>query len=156
MADLIRGAIGIAVALVFIYVAARRVKLYRSRRQTLKWERGSGQITWSVLEERTAEGWRGDRYQRFIPQIRFRFVVAGSEYESDQLFRGGFWPAHLGVAREWLDRFPAGKEVPVFVNPENHAEAVLVQGDPTATQQFSYMVLFAVAATVILWANPFD
>ena len=59
--------------------------------------------------------------------VRYRYEIGGETFTSSQLATTGESHADYAPVQRALDRYAAGTVVPCWVNPENHADAVLEQ-----------------------------
>jgi hypothetical protein len=62
------------------------------------------------------------------PKVEYTYSFNGRTYWSDRIWAPSVTLYLAETARRVVTRFPAGVNVPVFVNPQNPAFAVLVPG----------------------------
>lgn len=83
------------------------------------------------------------RSTAYAPSIRYEYQVEGQSYRSDRVFVHFLDFDTPGEAREILEDFPRDAEVPVFFDPENPGEALLIPG--ATPESISRMVLSLLA-----------
>ena len=98
-----------------------------------------------IVESSTERTGRRGRREGSSEQahIRFEYTVDDRPYESNQWRYDSFGTSGR-LAREIVARFPKGSERPVYYNPANPAEAVLVPG------------LLGIDLFIILFLTPFN
>lgn len=115
------------------------------------WPSVRGRITASGIREKQKK----DRI-KYKPQVQYSYVVAGRNYSSNNLTFGGRRPLRSrSEAESYMQDFVEGKEVEVFYNPRNPAEACLVPGDTGANLtvivialvMLGFLSMFALVAT---------
>jgi len=97
------------------------------------WPSVSGTIVSSGIRETTEWKRKGIKTGRdrtlYLPNVLYNYEVQGNKYRSYRVFFEGaedyFDP---GNAREIVSRYPSGKKVSVYYNPENPQFAVLETG----------------------------
>ena len=109
--------------LVFIVVGAaflwHLLQEWRRARASRSWPSVSGIIREARISEDTDSA---------VPVVIYTYTVAGTRYEGERIHFGGVGGWTVGWAESWLRRYPVGKRVPVFYNPDDPSEAVLVTG----------------------------
>jgi hypothetical protein len=102
-------------------------------RETRGWTRTAGRVLESRVEASNApDEQQGTRYG-FV--IRYAYEARGGRHVSEQVWIGsaaGSVSENEAWPRRWVERFPAGSEVPVFFDPADPRQAVLVQGVPAS------------------------
>ncbi len=116
-------------------------------RETWRWTRTQGRVLASEIErlDETDEHQRA----RFAFIIRYAYEARGREHASEQLWIGSSSASSSedpGWARRWVERFPAGRDVPVWFDPADPRQAVLVQGIPGRQDTALLVVGGAIAA----------
>ena len=90
----------------------------------------------------------GDPY----PEIRYKYVVGKNEYQNDTIT---FEPIKLRepVPTEFVDKYCAGKQVRVFVDPTVPSRSILEPGFSKKTNNFLLMFVsfFFVVGVVMLY-----
>lgn len=111
-------------------------------RETRGWTRTTGKILESRVDRVDTSG-DEDRPERFRLVIRYSFEARGVRRQSSQVWMGSPAAAvseHPRAAGEWVERFPAGAEVPVWFDPANPDQAVLVHDVPRAHLTALYVI----------------
>jgi hypothetical protein len=97
-------------------------------RQTRGWTRTTGRIIESRVQTSLMET-EVERKERFAFAIRYAYDARGRTHESTQVWIGSSPAAETDdpeTARGWVERFPLGAEVPVWFDPAEPSQAVLV------------------------------
>jgi hypothetical protein len=108
---------------------AAGLRLSSRGRETGSWTRTTGRILSSRLDQIEGPAEQGWPQYRF--EIRYGYEARGEARESEQIFVSSTRlpsSADRDGAQRWVDRFPAGREVDVWFDPADPAEAVLVRG----------------------------
>ncbi|MEW6111716.1 MAG: DUF3592 domain-containing protein [Thermodesulfobacteriota bacterium] len=71
---------------------------------------------------RSSTMWSGEGYQ---PDIAYRYVIDGIEYESSSVSPGISETSFRSLARKRAARYPEGADVIVYVNPASPSDALL-------------------------------
>jgi hypothetical protein len=81
-------------------------------------------IDWPSVSGRVDRSWRTD--SPTVPHVRYSYKVGKKGYQGNRVAFGDV----VGVAevKRVMRRFPAGKEVPVYYEPDNPANSVLEPG----------------------------
>jgi hypothetical protein len=129
------------------------IGIQRSHQGTANWPKVKGRITYArvaVLERETPKGIE----RTFTPVLRYRYAVAGAEYEAS---KRNFLPLEQATytdrrgAEVVVDRYAAGSVVDVFYNPANPQQAVLEIPSPRAHRAvLSYGVTHLVMGALII------
>ena len=115
-------------------------------RETRHWTRTVGRVVESRVQLLSEADEQGPRRWGFV--IRYAYEARGGAQESEQVWIGS---AAAGVytdearAREWVERFPAGRVVMVWLDPADPRQAVLVPGVPRT----QLAVLFVAGAALL-------
>ena len=91
---------------------------------TLGWPTTDGMITFHRFQGKRFEEYDGDFYDEFYVIIRYEYTVDGISYTSRKISAHDL-PFYLPEASE---QYPIGKEVIVYYDPSNPADAVLEPG----------------------------
>ena len=104
------------------------------------------------------EDYRGDRYQyRYSSSISYRYTVDGEEFVSSQISMAKKFDAYVSTfsgrgdaayEATWLAKYPVGKHVTVYYNPNNPANALLERDE--AWLAYLFFVVAAVLAFLAL------
>ncbi len=61
----------------------------------------------------------------YSPDILYEYRANAESFQSRQIFLGQQFPSSLSLANNFVEKYPIGKEVTVFYNPEKPEVAVL-------------------------------
>jgi hypothetical protein len=90
------------------------------------WPNAKGMVVSSAAMSKLMHGRHGD-YMACWPNVRYVYVVNGKRFTSDRVLF-----MHRGMSKkqtqEIVDRYPVGKIVDVFYNPDNTQASVLEKG----------------------------
>lgn len=109
------------------------------------WSRTRKQFGWEAVEGtvRSAAVVRGSKYYR--AQVEYMYTYRGRALQGTKVRSPTAFVTWPGPSKRIVAKYPAGRAVTVFVNPENPQEAVLERGgDPT------FFVLLAFISLVFL------
>ena len=100
---------------------------------TKDWPAAPGKILSSQVQSgnRTSGGpvrSRKGSSKRYSVDVRYRYEVDGQEFEGDRLRFGNVSYKSRSKAQKVMNRYPRGKEVEVFYDPENPQSSVLIKG----------------------------
>ncbi|BBO84188.1 hypothetical protein DSCO28_47540 [Desulfosarcina ovata subsp. sediminis] len=122
-------AIGIVIA-VFSYSA------YQTSLASKSWPTVSGSIVQSEIEKRISTSGEGANKKKTVkeyPNVTYQYLIDGKTYKSGKLSFSS-----TGNAKQVVARYPVGKRVPVYYNPEKPKQAVLIPGGA----KFNYVPYF--------------
>lgn len=129
---------GIAFASVFIFqglrILSQFVFLFFQWRNSQSWPATRGVIVQSNLQNMFVP--RGGKKSHntdgsvrmttaYNPDIVYEYRVTGVSFQSSQLFLGQRFPSTLNVSNSFVERYPAGRDVTVYYDPEKPALSVL-------------------------------
>lgn len=139
----------LAIGLVMIVVALRQSA---RGRETRGWTRTEGRVLASRVAPVADES--EDHLDRTGFVIRYEYTVGGRRYESSQVFVGSSAVAEEDPRgpRRWVERFPEGAPVPVWFDPRDPGQAVLVRGLPDRRRAHVAFVAGAVLAAVAFFS----
>jgi len=91
------------------------------------WPGVEGKVTSSRISERSNYDYGTTRRTaRYVPVIKYSYSVDGVLYHAERIGNG----IYVGITRQavehWLKRFPLHATVPVYYDPANPGEAVLI------------------------------
>ncbi|MET0262599.1 MAG: DUF3592 domain-containing protein [Rariglobus sp.] len=125
-----------------LFLAGHGVRTLVQAKDSLHWPTTEGVITSSKLETRTSSGGRGGgSATSYVPVIHYHYQVENVGYTGT---RTAFH--HDGsrkTAVQLLSRFPADARVPVYYDPQDPAEGVLVRNGHGLWIPISIDLLFA-------------
>lgn len=137
------------------------IRVLRARRKMLAWQQTGGTVlSAAIQEEKRSTGRMGflldiRRITVYVPVITYAYQVGNRDYQSARLkydWHGNWAVQSEGQAQSVLNAYPVGKQVTVFYDPTNPAQAVL-ERDQSATGMLAVRwvgVAFLAAAAVIL------
>ena len=129
---------GIAVAFLFIIEGVRRTSRFIiwafQWQQSQEWNSTQGKVIQSNLQSvLVPRGGRkslnGDGSVRlttaYIPEILYEYRANAEVFQSKQIFLGQLFPTDIVTASGFVERYPAGKKVTVYFNPEKPDYSIL-------------------------------
>ena len=119
----------IAAVCFLILIGCQFYGLWRARQQTAAnraWPAADGEIIACDLERRSIEDDSAE--ESFAAAVRYRYQIAGQNYEGDAISTGGPTVTARALAETIADRYPVGRRLRVFYDPRNPASAVLEKG----------------------------
>ncbi len=136
-----------------VALAAAALRLSRRGRAVRTWTRMVGRVVESRVEEVPGDPEQGGSQWRLA--LRYAYEARGERRLSDQVWIGS---RAIGPSQDrtepqrWVDRFPAGAEVTVWVDPADPGEAVIVPEQPRAqvAALLAVGLLLAVAGSLLL------
>jgi hypothetical protein len=91
---------------------------------SLKWPTVEGRVTVSTVERK-----RSSDSTTYAANVGYDYEVDGEKRMGDTVWFGGnFSSSNSGLARETVDKYPAGSQVRVYYNPEDPDQSVLEPG----------------------------
>lgn len=130
--------IGVAIAALFIIEGLRQIisfVLFSIQwKKSREWHATSGKIIranlQSVLVPRGGrKGYNIDGSVRlvkaYIPDIVYQYRANAESFQSKQIYIGQNFPAPLNFANDLVEKYPEGREVTVYYNPEKPNVAIL-------------------------------
>jgi hypothetical protein len=127
------------------------LRLLAKGRASLNWPSTQGHIAKSMVENRLTSGYRGTS-TIFEAQIEYRYTIAGIGRWSKIISIGTTlgWGIEK-FAERLVAKYPVGKVVDVFYNPENPNEAVLIRGTTFGTYLAILMGLAFMICGLAVW-----
>jgi len=99
-----------------------------SDRKCKEWSSVSGKITTSHVEEKMVfSRIHAGHTIRYVPVIRYSYDVAGIRYKAECIGNGEYVGRTPNSVDRWVRLFPLKAAVPVFYNPGDPSDAVLIQ-----------------------------
>jgi hypothetical protein len=136
----------ILVGLILIGAGAYKRSIYK---RTDSWIRGEA----CLLDVRIAEELIPARYGNLrysYPRVTYSYSVGGNEYRNSKVsveFMNTCVHEDYAPLELWFG-WSKDQRVPLFYNPENPSESVLIK-EPTANRRSHYMALFAAGTLII-------
>jgi hypothetical protein len=129
----------LVVPLALVAIAAG-VRQYQIGEASRNWTKTDATILASTV--RVNQSSDGTTYH---PSVKYRYEVAGSQFESDHITTDDYGSNDRKRAEEIIARYPVGARVSVFYNPQSHDEAVLERG-----ASGGWMISFFVGLVMVL------
>ena len=122
---------GVAIAFLFLFEGLRRIIHFIfwifEWKRSQDWLETPGKIMQSTLISTLVP--RGGRKSRnidgsvrlvtaYIPDIAYEYRANVETFESRKIFIGQQFPSNFNIANEFVEKYPIGKQVEVFYNPE--------------------------------------
>lgn len=127
---------GIGVVFFLKYLLAKR-----KADASLAWPSTMGIIETSTITSNTSTDSDGISSTTYAPIVVYSYSVMGSDFHSKRVGFGLDMSGSQSGAASVMSRFPVGKTVTVFYNPDNPGEAVL---EHTVINNFTTIILFSV------------
>jgi hypothetical protein len=128
----------IAIAFLFFFEGVRSTARFViwifQWKQSQEWLSARGKIIQSALQSVfVPQGGRKSRNidgsvrlaTAYVPDVLYEYRANTESFQSRQIFLGQQFPTSLRLANDFVDKYPIGKEVTVFYNPEKPEVAVL-------------------------------
>jgi Protein of unknown function (DUF3592) len=112
------GLLFFAIGLLLLYVA---IRARRRAKAAMAWPSVPGRIVESRVESYQTTNDQEKWVTAYRPRIAYQYAVNGAPYQSHKIDVGGV----ARKAEQVVAAYPVGREVPVYVNPANPAEAAL-------------------------------
>jgi hypothetical protein len=61
----------------------------------------------------------------YLPNIAYEYRANAAEFQSRQIFIGQQFPSTIRFSNELVEKYPVGKEITVYYNPEKPEMAIL-------------------------------
>ena len=128
-AELVVRVVGSGAIAIGVLAGYGTVRMWRKVGQSHKWPTVPGEIVSSELESET-EQHHHKPITTYAAAIRYAYEIEGKAYESDQIQLGG--TSETSQPREFermVERYPKGKRVTVYYDPDDPATATLEPGE---------------------------
>lgn len=145
------GFLGSLVLLGLLLLALAGKSALEHRRQS-SWRTTPGVVTVSEVKTLSGVTGKGERKERFFASVQYTYTVDGQQYVGEAVRR--FWKQRQDEfetdydAERVVNRYPVGKSVTVFYNPESPEEAMLQRGVWLGTLALVLLGIAAVALAV--------
>ena len=118
--------------------------------ETLQWPTVRGKVYASrVVEERSRDA---DNETMYRPEIRYEYVVDGKEFAAKRLGLEDTPASWRSYADGIVARFPIGREVEIFYNPDDPSEALLEPRDAVKWGAMAVVGGIVIGAGGFVWA----
>lgn len=119
-------AVVIALVLAALWYAVAAVKQIRLAVNSANWQRTQGIVVLSEVRRTIGRNlWRESTSYSY-PYVLYRYEARGKEYESTSIDLSD--PDRVLLVEKLVERYPAGKQIAVYFNPEDPSQAVLEPG----------------------------
>ena len=140
---------GCFVGLFFIIGLVLILKSIRDKKKaeaSSSWPSAVGTVTESKIIENVS--YDEDHYRRttYRADVHYTYNVIGTPYESKKLAFGATESSSAKSAQEVIARFPVGASVPVYYNPNDPKEAVLIREAKSSRVMMILGIVFMVIA----------
>ena len=115
-------------------------RAYESR----TWPDTQGTVISSYIDKRSHRDSNHHTSTIYTPKIRYQYQVEGKHYTCNRIEFGGESGGKRSKAKKVVDKYPSGKKVTVYYNPQDPKVAVLKAG-------FSWGALFAFLVGIIFF-----
>ena len=105
--------------------------ILQNAKESTKWPTTDGRILSSrVTESRSTTGTRRNRRPKYTygAEVRYEYTVKERKHTSNKVSFGQYSSSNPGHAESIVRRYPQGKAVKVFYNPDNPSTATLEAG----------------------------
>jgi hypothetical protein len=136
--------IGGVVAIIF------GIKARRKGEASNTWPSAQGIITNAWIEENTDTDEDGFSSTTYTPKWQYTFQAGGYEYTSQRVSYGavkGY--GRRKKAQEELDKYPANSRVPVYYDPNDPNESVLIRGTKGTMLGIIMGVILIIVAVIV-------
>jgi len=116
-------------------------RAYESR----SWPNTQGTVIASYIDKRSHRDSNNHTRIVYTPKIRYQYQVEGKHYTCKRIAFGGESGGKRSKAKKVVDKYPSGKKVTVYYNPQDPKVAVLKAG-------FSWGAVFAFLAGIVFFA----
>jgi Protein of unknown function (DUF3592) len=114
-----------------------------------RWRQAEGRILRAMVLVQT----ESDRGKSYTPQVEYEYTVDGVEHRGNRLRYGQTGSWGVKQAKRTVGRFIVGEAVPVWFNPQNHADSVLLRGTSWGNLAILCGGLVFLGAAYALWAH---
>ena len=114
------------------------------------WPSTTGTVVESTIKEHSSYD-TDDHTQRttFSPYVKYTYTVMGTAYESHKMSFGAARSGSYKFAQELITAYPAGSSVPVYYDPNNPADAVLMRKSGSSKVMLILGIVFVVISLCI-------
>ena len=131
------GTLGLIPTVFMALWIADKVATRRARRASLS-------IEATILSQRIVEWTDADNFTQYRPHVEYRYSVSGVDYTSTTIWSGGVseFEMRLKKAEKFLERFPTGKTVEAFYDPDHPEKSFLIWEHPASGQCISTFIVW--------------
>jgi len=91
------------------------------------WPLTTGKIIASEVRKKVSGG--RSRSVSYQPYVFYEYYVGGNKMQSEQLAFGDRLQVSVKRAQKIIENYPAGKNIPVYYNPQKHTQSILIVGN---------------------------
>lgn len=117
-------------------------------RKSKNWPSVSGKITSSRIEEKTTNSYGSGGHLidsvSYVPVVKYSYHVAETLYHAERIGNSIYSGITPKAVERWVKRFPANTTIPVYYNPADPSDAILI---PTTNSNiFGFIMGIAISA----------
>jgi hypothetical protein len=121
----------------------------------LRLVRSNPELTWlpvpgRIVESRVDQGYRGGKTAR----IRYTYQHQGVTFESRRIAPFEFWSNVSSAADNFVEKYPSGQTLTVYINPNDPKEAVLEPKNQRLAAVVSIFAGIALGLTTAIEVAP--
>ena len=124
--------IGVFGILFFLVSLPASIAELRTANQALHWPTVKGEVVVSNI----VSGSTGGKSLHVRANVRYRYTVKEKDYISGNIDSVGY--AQAGIDINYVKKYPKGKQVSIYYNPDNPAQAIL---EPQKIKKTGYSAL---------------
>lgn len=111
-----------------IFLMAWGVYEIKGSNESRNWPSTQGTISSSHISIRTSKGSNHRTTTTYFPSVLYQYKVDGRHYTSHRIEFGGESGGMKRMAKKVVDKYPSGKKVTVYYNPQDPKYGVLEAG----------------------------
>ena len=111
-----------------IFLMAWGVYEIKGSNESRNWPSTQGTISSSYIREQTRRDSKRHTSITYFPRVLYQYKVDGRHYTSHRIEFGGESGGMKRMAKKVVDRYPSGKKVTVYYNPQDPKYGVLEAG----------------------------
>ncbi|MCD4779321.1 MAG: DUF3592 domain-containing protein [Candidatus Omnitrophica bacterium] len=101
--------------------------IYQNAKKSMEWPTVNGAVTSSEIERNHSSG-SGSSSTTYGADIAYDYQIKGETYSANKVSFGEYSSSDIGHARKIVNKYPVGKVVNVYYNPDDLYIAVLEPG----------------------------
>ncbi|MBN2533018.1 MAG: DUF3592 domain-containing protein [Spirochaetales bacterium] len=135
----------LVVGIIFLCIV---IFVHTSSLQTFSWEITDGLILSASIIQRLDS----DNQIEYYPEVSYSYSIEGKEYRSTRISLFQVGNGTKSEAATIVNRYPTGKNITVYYDPQNPGNAVLVRGISPFVMTILYILVVIVLAAGIIAA----
>lgn len=148
-------AVPAALVVISAFFVVLGVQTARVAQESHGWPSVEGEVVRSEIVEDVSSARTGRGTRTYRPVIRYRYRVGEAVLEGDRVALGEYSTESRADAEVVLQRYPAGRRLPVYVRPGAPDTAVLEPGSHGLPWFYAAVgVVFLLAGLVLAWVAP--